>query len=107
MDLDVHARREEDFWFPRLAQRVPESPVPVMIAEHADIRNRSAAFARWYPLWREGGESAYPHWVEAALDLRGKFSADMQKENLILLPLALRVPTPEEIRQLMEDGIGG
>lgn len=67
LDLDDHAAREEEFLFPRLAQRVPESPVPVMLAEHAEIRDRSAVFGQWYPLWRAGDESAYPQWSAAAL----------------------------------------
>lgn len=101
VELDDHARREEAFLFPRLLERVPNSPVPVMIEEHVEIREKSAAFGRWYPLWREGDESAYQHWAAAALDLRGKFSTHMQKENLILFPLARRVLTADEIRQLM------
>nr|WP_207711703.1 hemerythrin domain-containing protein [Sulfobacillus harzensis] len=104
VDLDDHARREEDFLFPRLLERAPDSPVPVMIAEHVEIRDRSAAFGQWYPAWREGDDSAYQRWADAALDLRGKFSAHMQKENLILFPLARRVLTAEEIQQLTRLG---
>ncbi len=101
VDLDDHARREEEFLFPRLAQRVPDSPVPVMIAEHAEIRDRSAAFRRWYPLWREGDESVCKAWAEAVSDSRGKFSTHMQKETLILFPLAKRVFTAPEIQEWM------
>lgn len=104
VDLDDHARREEDFLFPRLLERAPASPVPVMIAEHVKIREKSAAFGQWYPAWREGDDSAYPRWAEAALALRGKFSVHMQKENLILFPLARRVLTVEEIQRLMTLG---
>jgi hemerythrin-like domain-containing protein len=100
-DLDDHARREEDFLFPRLLERAPQSPVAVMLAEHAEIRERSATFGRWYPIWREGDDSAYDRWSAAALDLRGKFSTHMQKENLILFPLARRVFTVEEVQQFM------
>ncbi len=78
--LDDHARREEDFLFPRLLERAPESPVPVMIGEHAGIRDKSATFGRSHPLWREGDESAYLHWAAAALDLCGKFSTHMEKK---------------------------
>lgn len=102
VDLDDHARREEDFLFPRLLVRAPQSPVPVMVAEHAEIRKHSAAFGQWYLTWREGDDSAYQRWADAALDLRGKFSTHMQKENVILFPLARRVLTVEEIQQLME-----
>lgn len=106
VDLADHARREEDFLFPRLVQRSPESPVPVMMAEHAAIRDASAGFARWYPAWRAGDESAGDPWIAAALDLRAKFTTHMQKENLILFPMARRLLTAEEIRQLMTLGDG-
>lgn len=103
-ELDDHARREEDFLFPRILQRAPNGPVPVMLAEHAAIRQQSADFGRWYPRWREGDEGAYQPWVDAALNLRGTFSAHMQKENLILFPLARRLFTAGEIGQWMALG---
>lgn len=100
VELDDHARREEEFLFPRLLERAPDSPVPVMLSEHQVIRELSAEFGRWYSTWRAGDDAAYEKWSHAALDLRGKFSAHMQKENLILFPLARRVLTEAEITQL-------
>ncbi|MCL5115872.1 MAG: hemerythrin domain-containing protein [Firmicutes bacterium] len=99
-ELDDHARREEEFLFPRLLERAPDSPIPVMLAEHNAIRAASAEFGRWYGVWRDGDDAAYKRWAGAALDLRGKFSAHMQKENLILFPLARRILTAGEIQQL-------
>ncbi len=99
-ELDDHARREEEFLFPRLVDRVPDSPVPVMLTEHQAIREKSEIFGRWYPAWRDGDDSLFAVWSDAALDLRGLFSAHMQKENLILFPMARRVLTPDEIKTL-------
>ncbi len=104
VDLDAHAKREEDFLFPRLTERTPNSQVDLMIEEHQVIRALSHDFGQWYPLWREGDDSAYARWADPALDLRGKFSTHMQKENLIIFPLARRVLTPAEIDQLVSWG---
>ena len=104
VDLDNHARREEDFLFPKLLERVADSPVPVMLGEHAAIRQASDQFGRWYRVWREGEEDAFDRWASAVLELRGTFSAHMQKENLILFPLARRVLTADEIGELSEPG---
>ncbi len=98
--LDDHARREEEFLFPRILDRVADSPIPVMLAEHKAIREQSAEFGRWYSAWRDGDDEAYTNWADPALALRGQFSAHMQKENLILFPLARRVLTEAEIHQL-------
>ncbi len=103
-DLDDHARREEEFLFPRLLDRVPDSPIPIMLAEHQAIREQSAQFGHWYSLWRAGDDDVYPKWADNGLDLRGKFSAHMQKENLILFPLARRVLSESEIKQLSSLG---
>lgn len=96
-ELDDHAQREEEYVFPRLLERVPDSPVPVMLAEHQAIRGYSAQFDHWYRKWREGADDAYDQWTQPALELRGAFSTHMQKENLILFPLARRVLTAAEI----------
>ncbi len=98
--LDGHARREEEFLFPRILERSPDSPIPVMLAEHQVIREHSAEFGRWYRVWRAGDDAVYGKWTDSALALRGQFSAHMQKENLILFPLARRVLTGVEIQQL-------
>ena len=100
IDLDDHARREEDFLFPKLLERAPDGPISVMLEEHQVIRALSAQFGRWYPVWRDGVEEAFGDWLEPAETLRGKFSAHMQKENLILFPLARRILTVGEVRQL-------
>ena len=97
VELDYHARREEDILFPRLLQRVPESPIPVMLLEHQTIRAHSAAFERGYKAWRAGQDEVFEDWATSALDLRGAFSTHMQKENLILFPMARRVLQPAEI----------
>lgn len=97
VDLNNHAAREERWLFPLLLERVPDSPVPLMVEEHRTIRDRSAVFEHWYTLWRDGKDDVLAQWVEPALDLRGIFSTHMQKENLILFPLAKRVLTPEEL----------
>ena len=95
--LEDHARREEEFLFPRLLERVPDSPVPVMLVEHQALRQQSRAFSHWYGVWRKGDEKALEKWAVPALDLRGQFSSHMQKENLIVFPLARRVLTQGEI----------
>lgn len=100
IDLDDHARREEDILFPKLLERAPDSPIAVMLEDHQIIRALSARFGRWYPIWRGGADEVFGNWAEPAENLRGKFSAHMQKENLILFPLARRVLTDGEIRQL-------
>ena len=97
VDLDDHAGREEEFLFPRLIERVPDSPVPLMLEEHRLIREYSATFADGYKSWRDGNDRAYEDWAIAALDLRGIFSTHMQKENLILFPMARRVLTADEM----------
>lgn len=102
VDLDNHARREEDILFPRLLQMVPESPIPVMVLEHQTIREHSAAFERGYKAWRAGQDEAFRDWAKSALDLRGAFSTHMQKENLILFPMARRVLQPDEIAKWLE-----
>lgn len=102
VDLDNHARREEDLLFSRLVQLVPESPIPVMLTEHQTIRAHSAAFERGYREWRSGQDTAFEAWAKSALDLRGTFSAHMQKENLILFPMARRVLQPEELVKWLE-----
>ena len=100
-ELDDHARREEEFLFPRLLDRAPDSHhVPDMRAEHETIRGQSAAFGHWYRVWREGDNAAYRKWADPASDLRGMFSAHMQKENLMVFPWARRVLTENEINQL-------
>ena len=100
VELEEHANREEDFLFPRLIERAPDSPVALMIEEHQMIRALSGEFGQWYPIWRAGDDEAYGRWASPALDLRGKFSTHMQKENLMLFPLARRVLTATEIDQL-------
>ena len=100
-ELDQHAAREEDFLFPRILERAPDSIVPTMIEDHEKLRKISAIFGQWYPIWREGEDSAYQNWADSALELRGVFSAHMQKENIIVFPLARRILTPEEIAQLV------
>ncbi len=97
--LNAHASREEAWVFPRLVERAPGSPVALMLEEHGAIRAHSARLARWYPAWRAGADEAYPKWAEAALELRGLLSAHMQKENLILFPLARRVMTAAELSE--------
>lgn len=99
VDLDNHAGREEEFLFSRLMERVPDSPVPLMLEEHRLIREYSATFADRYKGWRDGNDRAYEGWARAALDLRGIFSTHMQKENLILFPMARRILTADEISQ--------
>jgi hemerythrin-like domain-containing protein len=101
-DLDHHARREEDFLFPLLEKRVPDSPVPTMREEHAAIRRASTDFATFYRFWRAGEDAAFPAWAEPAVLLRGTFSVHMQKENLILFPMLRRVLTAEELSRLTE-----
>ncbi len=103
-ELADHARREEEFLFPRLLERAPDSPVSVMLAEHQVILEQSAQFGQWYNVWRDGDDDAYRKWAGPALDLRGTFSTHMQKENLILFPLARRVLTGQEIGQLSDLG---
>lgn len=103
-ELDDHAHREEEFLFPRLLERAPDSPVAVMLEEHQTIRGYSAQFEHWYRKWREGADDTYDRWTRPALELRGAFSTHMQKENLILFPLARRVLTPEDISHLMIRG---
>ncbi len=100
-ELLQHAAREEDFLFPRVLERAPDSIVPTMIEEHENLRKISAVFGEWYPIWRAGEDSAYQNWADSALELRGAFSAHMQKENLIIFPLARRILTPAEIEQLV------
>ena len=102
VDLDNHARREEDILFPRLLQEVPESPIPLMLREHQTIREHSAAFERGYQAWRAGQDQAFEDWAKSALDLRGAFSTHMQKENLILFPMARRVLPRDAIAQWLE-----
>ncbi len=97
--LDAHASREEAWVFPRLVERAPDSPVALMLEEHRAIRVQSARFARWYRTWRAGADDAYAEWAAAALDLRGLLSTHMQKENLILFPLARRVMTTAELSE--------
>ena len=101
-ELDDHAAREEEFLFPRLLERAPDAQVPVMLEEHQTIRALSADYGRWYPLWRRGDDAAFQPLAETALDLRGKFSAHMQKENLIVFPMARRIFTAEELAHLVE-----
>lgn len=95
--LDAHAAREEAWVFPYLVDRVPDSPVALMLEEHRAIRAASARFARWYRMWRAGDDAAYERWAGAALDLRGLLSTHMQKENLIVVPLARRAMTAAEM----------
>lgn len=97
--LDAHAAREEAWVFPRLVERAPASQVPLMLDEHQAIRAHSARFAHWYPVWRGGDDAAYERWAAAALDLRGLLSTHMQKENLMLFPLARRVMTTAELSE--------
>lgn len=99
--LEGHAQREEEFLFPRLVERAA-GPVSLMLEEHAAIRQFSREFGQWYPVWRDGDEEVLDQWVDAALGLRGAFSTHMQKENLILFPLAKRVLTPQEIQRLAD-----
>ena len=100
-ELDQHAAREEDFLFPKVLERAPDSIVPTMIEDHEKLRKISAVFGKWYPIWRQGDDSVYQTWADSALELRGVFSAHMQKENLIVFPLARRILTPAEIAQLV------
>jgi len=101
--LDDHARREEDFLFPRILERAPDSPIPVMLEDHEAIRQASQGFADGYLLWRDGDDEVFDRWASFAETLRGTFSAHMQKENLILFPLARRVLSTDEIARLVED----
>ncbi|MCY0863860.1 MAG: hemerythrin domain-containing protein [Sulfobacillus sp.] len=100
-ELDDHARREEDFLFPRILERAPDSPIPVMLEDHEAIREASQGFASGYLLWRDGDDDAFDRWATFAETLRGTFSAHMQKENLILFPLARRVLSAAEIARLV------
>ncbi len=99
-DLDRHAGREEDFLFPRIVERVNDSLVPVMLTEHEAIRQASRDFEKGYRLWHQGDDAAFEGWVNAAAALRGSFVTHMQKENLILFPLARRILTPDEQARL-------
>ncbi len=99
-ELDEHARREEEFLFPRIVERVPDSPIPVMLEEHERIRQESGEFGRWYVQWRAGEDNTFEQWANAAIALRGAFSTHMQKENLIVFPLAKRILTPDELAHL-------
>lgn len=89
--------------FSRILERAPDSPIPVMLEDHEAIREASQGFARGYLLWRDGDDDAFNRWVTFAETLRGTFSAHMQKENLILFPLARRVLSADEIARLVPD----
>ncbi len=102
-ELDAHAQREEDYLFPKLVERAPESPIPVMLEEHETIRAASQGFDQYYRMWKEGEDEAFNIWARHATNLRGTFSTHMQKENLIVFPLAKRVLTPDEIERLLPD----
>ncbi|MHB1955781.1 MAG: hemerythrin domain-containing protein [Sulfobacillus sp.] len=102
-ELDDHALREEKFLFPRIVERGDTTQVILqMVEEHGAIRGESAAFERHYGEWKAGDDQALPLWTAHAIELRGKFSAHMQKENLIVFPMARRILTADELAHLAE-----
>ena len=102
-ELDSHALREEKFLFPRMIKRGDASQIILqMVEEHEAIRTESTGFERYYDEWKAGDDQALPLWTTHAVALRGKFSTHMQKENLIVFPMARRIFTAEELAHLVE-----
>jgi hemerythrin-like domain-containing protein len=102
-EVEVHSRQEEEYLFPLLAQHLDGGgPLPTMIAEHEGIREAFQRFRTGLTAWLAGEDAACRDWVTAGRDLRGRFSLHMQKENLVLFPMARRLLSPAELEVLAE-----
>jgi regulator of cell morphogenesis and NO signaling len=100
-EVDVHSNREELGLFPVLRRHpLPADLMDALLAEHGEIRAYVHDFAAEAGLWVGGRRSWAPAWIAPARQARGLLSTHMQKENLLLFPLADRVLTAEERKEV-------
>ena len=96
-EVDVHSNKEELGLFPILRRHpLPAGLMDSLLAEHEEIRAHVHDFAAEAGLWLGRGRPRGPAWIAPARQARARLSTHMQKENLVLFPVAERVLTPQE-----------
>lgn len=96
-EVDVHSNKEEIGLLPVLrSHRLPEDLLETLLDEHEGVRAHVHDFAIEPGLWLSGGRSRDPAWIGPARLARGLLSTHIQKENLLVFPLAERLLTAEE-----------
>ena len=99
-----HHQKEEQVLFPRLAERgipVEGGPVGVMLYEHEEGRRYLRGLAEGVALLNRDPEQARQLILENGKGYAGLLRAHIQKEDHVLFPLADRVLTPGEQRELV------
>jgi regulator of cell morphogenesis and NO signaling len=96
-EVDVHSNKEELALFPVLRRHpLPAGLLDTLLEEHEGIRAYVHEFAAEAGLWLGGGRTRAPAWIAPARQARGLLSTHMQKENLLLFPVAERVLSEAE-----------
>ncbi len=102
-EVDVHSNREELGLFPVLRRHpLPPGLLDIRLGEHEAIRGHVHDFAAEAGLWLGGGHSAAAVWIAPARAARGLLSTHMQKENLLLFPVAERVLTADDRQEVAD-----
>lgn len=99
-EVGIHAEREETLLFPAMKERGANELIDLLLGEHRDVRALYTSLDETYEHWHTDPERPADVWANSALDLRGKFSAHMQKENIQLFPKAKRILPTDMLEDL-------
>jgi hemerythrin-like domain-containing protein len=100
-----HHSKEEDLLFVKLEERgmpAQAGPIAVMLDEHEQGRRLTAAIAEALPLATKGDARATAAIAQNLLAYAGLLRAHIGKEDNVLYPMANRLLTAEDQRELME-----
>jgi len=104
LDAEKHYLREENALFPILEKHGITEPPAIMWMEHSQLREKKKQLKS---LIENSASMNFlefkKHLREIADSLRDTLSSHIFKENNILFPVALRVVTEQEWRQIKED----